>query len=60
MGEAGKIDVRGTLPKAWLGVPFGGNDLKGIVVVQSYNDRFIFKEKTNSCWYLSPNTYAMR
>jgi len=37
--------IRGSLPKAWLGVPFGDNDFKGIVVVQSYSESFVFQEK---------------
>ncbi|MCJ8274516.1 MAG: diguanylate cyclase, partial [Psychrosphaera sp.] len=45
MGDKGIISVRGSLPKAWLGVPFSSDELKGVVVVQSYYDRFVFKEK---------------
>jgi len=39
------VYVKGTLPEAWIGVPFGNNSIRGIVVVQSYNDQFIFTEK---------------
>lgn len=39
------IYVKGTLPQAWLGVPFGNDSLRGIVVVQSYNGEFVFTEK---------------
>ncbi|NQZ09122.1 MAG: EAL domain-containing protein [Algicola sp.] len=45
MGDKGIVSVRGSLPKAWLGVPFSSDELKGVVVVQSYYDRFVFKEK---------------
>jgi diguanylate cyclase (GGDEF)-like protein len=38
------IFVKGSLPKAWLGVPFGEGKLRGIVVVQSYNDNYLFQE----------------
>nr|WP_297348223.1 GGDEF domain-containing protein [uncultured Glaciecola sp.] len=39
------IYIKGTLPQAWLGVPFGNDSLRGIVVVQSYNGDFVFTEK---------------
>jgi diguanylate cyclase (GGDEF)-like protein len=39
------IYVKGTLPQAWLGVPFGNDSLRGIVVVQSYNSQFVFSEE---------------
>ncbi len=39
------IYVKGTLPQAWLAVPFGNDSLRGIVVVQSYNDEFVYTEK---------------
>ncbi|WP_412972577.1 EAL domain-containing protein [Glaciecola sp. MF2-115] len=39
------IYVKGSLPEAWLGVPFGNESLRGIVVVQSYNGKFVFTEK---------------
>ena len=37
--------ILGSIPKAWLGVPFGSGDNKGIVVVQSYSTDFLFQEK---------------
>jgi len=40
-----EFHILGTLPQAWLGVPFGDELLKGLVVVQSYTDGYIFKEK---------------
>ena len=40
-----KVYVKGTLPEAWLGVPFGNDSLRGIVVVQSYKSQFVFSEK---------------
>ena len=40
-----KIYIRGTIPKAWLGVPFGRGINKGIVVVQSYSTEYLFQEK---------------
>jgi len=39
------IYIRGSIPKAWLGVPFGSGINKGIVVVQSYSTEFLFQEK---------------
>ncbi len=40
-----KVYILGSLPKAWLGVPFGDDKLRGIVVVQSYSDGHVFTEK---------------
>jgi diguanylate cyclase (GGDEF)-like protein len=40
-----ELYILGSIPKAWLGVPFGRGDNKGIVVVQSYNTDFLFQEK---------------
>jgi diguanylate cyclase (GGDEF)-like protein len=40
-----KLYVKGSLPKAWLGVPFGKGDSRGIVVVQSYLGGYLFTEK---------------
>ncbi|MFT4926066.1 MAG: diguanylate cyclase (GGDEF)-like protein [Phenylobacterium sp.] len=45
LADDGVIDIRGSYPKAWLGVPFGSKELKGVVVVQSYCDTTIFNEK---------------
>ncbi|MBL4941860.1 MAG: bifunctional diguanylate cyclase/phosphodiesterase [Colwellia sp.] len=35
----------GSLPQAWLGVPFGDEQNRGIVVVQSYTNGYIFTQK---------------
>jgi len=40
-----EFHIIGSLPQAWLGVPFGDEVLRGIVVVQSYTDGYIFNEK---------------
>lgn len=40
-----EVYILGSLPKAWLGVPFGDESQRGIVVVQSYSDDFAFTEK---------------
>ncbi len=40
-----ELYILGSIPKAWLGVPFGSGDRKGIVVVQSYSTDFLFQEK---------------
>tara|TARA_B110000467_G_C18339112_1_gene501579 strand:+ start:285 stop:2699 length:2415 start_codon:yes stop_codon:yes gene_type:complete len=40
-----ELYILGSIPKAWLGVPFGKGDNKGIVVVQSYSTDFLFQEK---------------
>jgi len=40
-----KVYIIGSLPKAWLGVPFNNKNIKGIVVVQSYSDNYVFQEK---------------
>jgi len=40
-----KVHIIGSLPKAWLGVPFHNKNIKGIVVVQSYSDNYVFQEK---------------
>tara|TARA_R110002012_G_scaffold321931_1_gene552482 strand:+ start:15332 stop:17719 length:2388 start_codon:yes stop_codon:yes gene_type:complete len=45
MLDENDIYIRGTIPKAWLGVPFGKGHNKGIVVVQSYSTDFLFQEK---------------
>ncbi|QLE85435.1 EAL domain-containing protein [Shewanella sp. Scap07] len=43
--QAGELTVEGTVPKAWLGVPFGDDSFSGIVVVQSYSDTYLFTDK---------------
>ena len=40
-----ELYILGSIPKAWLGVPFGSGDNRGIVVVQSYSTDFLFQEK---------------
>jgi len=45
MLDANEIHIIGSIPKAWLGVPFGSGDNKGIVVVQSYSTDFLFQQK---------------
>lgn len=40
-----ELYILGSIPKAWLGVPFGKGKNKGIVVVQSYSTDFLFQEK---------------
>lgn len=45
MVDEGKVYILGSLPKAWLGVPFGDDKNRGIVVVQSYSDGYMFTEK---------------
>ncbi|WP_394229882.1 EAL domain-containing protein [Shewanella colwelliana] len=45
MVAAGEIHINGTVPKAWLGVPFGDEHFRGIVVVQNYSDSYAFQLK---------------
>jgi diguanylate cyclase (GGDEF)-like protein len=45
MLDDNELYIRGSIPKAWLGVPFGNGNSKGIVVVQSYSTEFLFQEK---------------
>ena len=45
MLDSKELYILGSIPKAWLGVPFGQNENKGIVVVQSYSTDFLFQEK---------------
>jgi len=40
-----EICIIGSIPEAWLGVPFGDESLRGIVVVQSYASGYLFTEK---------------
>jgi len=43
---AGEIDLVGTLPAAWLGVPLRTSaDIIGVLVVQHYTDRNAYSEK---------------
>lgn len=43
--RAKEFYIIGSLPEAWLGVPFGDEQLRGIVAVQSYTDGYIFTQK---------------
>ncbi|MCE9678550.1 EAL domain-containing protein [Shewanella sp. AS1] len=45
MVAAGQVQVLGELPRSWLGIPFGHEHFKGIVVVQSYDDNYLFQTK---------------
>lgn len=45
MRDNKQIYLIGSLPKAWLGVPFGEGQLQGVVVVQSYSDNYVFDKK---------------
>lgn len=40
-----ELYVLGSLPQVWLGVPFGDEQLRGIVAVQSYTDGYTFTQK---------------
>lgn len=44
--ESGEIELIGTFPKVWLGVPLVINEkVIGTIVVQSYNDRNAYKKE---------------
>jgi len=45
MINANQLYVKGSLPNAWLGVPFGKPPLRGVVVVQSYTENIGFTHK---------------
>jgi diguanylate cyclase (GGDEF)-like protein len=45
MINANLLYVKGSLPNAWLGVPFGKPPLRGVVVVQSYTENMGFTQK---------------
>ncbi|WP_226991118.1 sensor domain-containing diguanylate cyclase [Paraglaciecola psychrophila] len=45
MINANQLYVKGSLPNAWLGVPFGKPPLRGVVVVQSYTENIVFTQK---------------
>jgi diguanylate cyclase (GGDEF)-like protein len=45
MINANHLYVKGSLPNAWLGVPFGKPPLRGVVVVQSYTENIGFTQK---------------
>ncbi len=43
--EKNILFIQGKLPEAWLGVPFGDRENRGIVVVQSYTESFLFDDE---------------
>ncbi|WP_169726029.1 EAL domain-containing protein [Aestuariibacter salexigens] len=43
MMDEGKFYVEGTMPEALLGVPFGDETMRGVVLVQSYNASDVYK-----------------
>ena len=45
MIDTNQVYIKGSLPNAWLGVPFGEAPLRGVVVVQSYNENIGFTKK---------------
>ena len=45
MIDTNQVYIKGSLPNAWLGVPFGEASLRGVVVVQSYNENIGFTKK---------------
>lgn len=45
MINSNQVYIKGSLPNAWLGVPFGEPPLHGVVVVQSYNENIGFTKK---------------
>ncbi|GEM_PF-5632722 len=52
MGESGVIDVIGTIPKVWLGVPLkvteglrGEEQVIGVIVVQSYTNPTLYSDR---------------
>ncbi|QYJ88262.1 EAL domain-containing protein [Shewanella halotolerans] len=42
--DQGEIVINGAMPTAWLGVPFGDEAFRGIVVVQSYHGDYRYSE----------------
>ena len=44
MIDAKKFSIEGEVPAAWLGVPFGTEASRGIVVIQSYSESLLFDE----------------
>lgn len=42
------LRARGSLPNSWLGVPFGTEELKGIVVLQCYDDSYTFNNNDSA------------
>lgn len=45
MIDSNEVYIKGSLPYAWLGVPFGNPPLHGVVVVQSYKENIGFTKK---------------
>lgn len=45
MINSNQVYIKGSLPNAWLGVPFGEAPLRGVVVVQSYTENIDFTKK---------------
>ncbi len=46
MNERGECQLLGQLAESWLGIPFdSGEHVKGVVVVQSYDARYIYTDK---------------
>jgi diguanylate cyclase (GGDEF)-like protein len=45
MIDSNQVYIKGSLPNAWLGVPFGEPPLHGVVVVQSYNENIGFTKE---------------
>jgi diguanylate cyclase (GGDEF)-like protein len=43
--QRGDFQVLGNMPESWLGVPIGGDELKGAIVVQSYTNAITYFEK---------------
>jgi diguanylate cyclase (GGDEF)-like protein len=45
MIDTNQVYIKGSLPNAWLGVPFGKPPLRGVVVIQSYTENIGFTKK---------------
>lgn len=45
MIDSNQVYIKGSLPNAWLGVPFGKPPLYGVVVVQSYDENIFYTKK---------------
>ena len=46
MVEAGELKLIGSVSKIWLGIPLKfGNDVIGVIAVQSYSDPDVYSEK---------------
>ncbi|MCG9746368.1 EAL domain-containing protein [Shewanella sp. Isolate8] len=42
--DQGEITINGAMPRAWLGVPFGDEAFRGILVVQSYQGGYRYSD----------------